>query len=155
MKRSGPPKRKAPLKSTSTLKRARPGVRSGPKPSTKKKVLNGTPPPKGAPKSDFRPSVKRAVRRRSRGWCEMPGCTRAAHEYHHRKMRSAGGLGFAENCLHLCFECHAWTHANTKVAYGHGVLLRRHMTTHPEPVFHPGWRTCGTDHVHGGVDTAA
>ena len=66
-----------------------------------------------------------------------------------------GGLGLAENCLHLCFECHEWVHRNAKVSYGHGALIRRHMTSHPEPVFHLGWRTCTVDHVHGGVDTAA
>lgn len=76
-------------------------------------------------------------------------------QFHHRKMRSAGGLGLVENCLHLCFECHEWVHHHSKVSYGHGVLIRRYMDSHPEPVFHPGWRTCAVDHVHGGVDTAA
>ena len=154
MKRSGPPKRNAPLKSGSTLKRSSPGTKAGKKPRIRTLAVDDV------PKTErdhvtFKPSVKRIVRRRSRGWCEMPGCTRAATAYHHRKMRSAGGLGLVENCLHLCAEDHAWVHDHPEVSYGHGALLRRHMVDHPDPVFHPGWRSCTTDHVHGGVDTAA
>ena len=68
-------------------------------------------------------------------------------------MRSAGGIGVVENCLHLCAPCHGWAHANPKVSYGHGVLLRRGDGEHPEPAMHYGWRTCDVDHFTEGVST--
>ncbi len=109
MKRSGPLRRKTPLK-----------------PSTAGAQLKRTPiqPSKGSP-SDFPPSVKRFVVRRSGGWCEFPGCTRHAQHFHHRLMRSQGGKGTVENCAHLCIQCHTVVHANPAKSYELGLLIRR------------------------------
>ncbi len=114
MKRGAPLKRKTPLK-----------------PSTAGKQLKrvAIAPRSGASKSDFPTSVKKTVTKRSGGWCENPGCTRHAHHFHHRLMRSHGGPGTVTNCAHLCSPCHAWVHANPARAYELGLLVRSGAAT--------------------------
>lgn len=107
MKRGGPLRRKTPLKPSSAgahLKRA--PIERG-KSST----------------SDFSPGVKARVRKRSGGWCEFPGCTRHAQHFHHRLMRSQGGMGNVNNCAHLCTSCHGYVHANPTRSYELGLLV--------------------------------
>lgn len=157
MKQGAPPQRKAPLKRGLPPKRTALHTKVGPKPQPRElpvalRLLSPRPVDDRVP-VEFRPAVKRIVLRRSRGWCEMPGCTRHALEYHHRKMRSAGGRGQVWNCLHLCIECHDWVHDNARVAYRHGALIRRSRPDDPGVHFHPGWRTCPLDHAPG-VDLA-
>lgn len=98
--------RRTPLKRTPLRRKS---VR---KPSTAGSVLKVCQIPKRHPdrNGDFSPKAKKLVRRRSMGWCEMPNCTRAASHFHHRLMRSHGGPGIAENCLHLCGHCHHYVH---------------------------------------------
>lgn len=108
MKQGGPLRRHTPLKPKSAIKRT-PMVHAA----------------KQGSKTDFPAKVKEAVRRRSGGWCEFPRCTRAAVAFHHRLMRSQGGPGTAENCMHLCTSCHTFVHAHPAQSYEEGWLLRR------------------------------
>ena len=56
------------------------------------------------------PETRRAVSDRSRGICEARlfryGCSTAATEMHHVKLRSRGGSNDPGNILHLCGPCH-------------------------------------------------
>ena len=68
--------------------------------------------------------AKKAVRRRSRGICEVGSevCTGEAQHFHHRKMRSAGGSHSERNGLDSCWACHDYLHANPELSYEHGWL---------------------------------
>lgn len=55
-------------------------------------------------------AAKRAVRKRSGGWCEVDGCDRKADDYHHLKRRSRGGEHTAENLVHWCRVHHDREH---------------------------------------------
>jgi hypothetical protein len=64
-----------------------------------------------------------AVRFRSGGMCEFPGCRAFAEVMHHRIPRRArdhspGAL------LHLCDSHHRWIHANPSESYRLGYLVR-------------------------------
>jgi hypothetical protein len=76
------------------------------------------------PKPGFTDEVKAAVRRRSRGICEIrhDGCTGRASHFHHRKLRGHGDHSEA-NCLHLCAVGHAEVHADPAVSYLLGWLV--------------------------------
>lgn len=69
--------------------------------------------------------AKRAVGRRSRGFCEVRTevCTEEAQHTHHRKLRSAGGSHDPSNLLGVCHACHDFLHANPELSYEHGWLL--------------------------------
>ena len=90
-----------------------------------------TPPqkPQSRPKPKQDPpelvAAKKAVRRRSRGICEVGSevCTGEAQHFHHRKMRSAGGSHSERNGLDSCWACHDFIHANPETSYEHGWLL--------------------------------
>ncbi len=158
MKRSGPLRRTTALKAGAPLKRAPLRTKVGPKPTVKEIAAKRAERAARDAERDlipieFTPSIRRAVAKRSRGWCEMPNCTRHAAQHHHRKMKSAGGRGQEWNCLHLCVECHDWVHANTGVSYRHGALIRRSRDDDPGLHFHPGWRTCQERHDLPGVDS--
>lgn len=118
MRRGGPLKRTTPLK-------AKTGLRPK-KPSTAGNHLRRTEvkPRERRQKSDFTPGVKDAVRKRSGGWCEFPGCDRRAEHFHHRLMRSHGGPGTVENCAHLCSHHHHHVHHNVAESYASGMLIR-------------------------------
>lgn len=106
MKRSGPLARKTPLRSTGNLRR--------------------TPMKAGrASAADFPADVKAMVKRRSMGICEIrtAGCQRIAVHFHHRKLRSAGGQGTFDNCLHVCTSCHDFAHANRAAAVENGWIV--------------------------------
>lgn len=111
--------RRTPLRRTPFRRKA---VR---KPSTAGSVTKIREVPKRArSKGDFSPKAKKEVRRRSMGWCELPGCTRSAAHFHHRLMRSHSGPGIASNALHCCEHCHTYIHANPKLSYENGWLIR-------------------------------
>lgn len=77
---------------------------------------------------EFPPNVREAVLRRSGGRCEakadLSGCTDRVEHYHHRKLRSQGGLGTKVNCLGVCGPCHTHIHAHPTLAYMRGWLVR-------------------------------
>lgn len=80
---------------------------------------------------------------RSGGWCEiaLPGCTRTATEWCHRKNRSQGGRWLASHGMHGCHSCHAATtntdgHRDTYEA--NGWVLRRHQDPATTPVLRAG-----------------
>lgn len=72
------------------------------------------------------PDVRRAVRARSRGLCEIdhPGCTGRAVHLHHRRLRSQGGRHTVGNLLDVCPSGHRWIHANPAESYERGWMLR-------------------------------
>jgi hypothetical protein len=76
--------------------------------------------------SDFHPSVRGIIERRSLGQCEVGvvGCTGKAHHIHHILRRSQGGTGEADNGLHVCSSCHHFIHSNPQYAYENGWLRR-------------------------------
>lgn len=118
MKRSGPLKRKAPLKSKTELARSKPSMAGH---HLKRRAIE---PRARRQRSDFTPGVKRMVRDRSGGYCEFPGCPRRGEHFHHRLMRSHGGPGTVENCAFLCRDHHGHVHANPAESYANGLLVR-------------------------------
>lgn len=92
-------------------------------------ALAGTQPIQSRPKVKQDPpelvEARSAVRRRSRGICEVGSevCTGEAQHFHHRKMRSAGGSHSEGNGLAVCHACHDYIHANPDLSYEHGWLL--------------------------------
>lgn len=99
MKRSEPPKRKAPLK-RSNLKRK---------------------PRKASP------AMKRArslAVERAEGLCEArwTGCSARGEHAHHIRRRSQGGEDVVENLLIVCQSCHGAIHANPALAHQKGHL---------------------------------
>lgn len=118
MKRGGPIERRAPLKTKTPLRVKKPSTAGG---HLRRREIQ---PRAKRQKSDFTPGVKKAVRARSGGWCEFPGCDRSADHFHHRLMRSHGGPGTVENCAHLCQHHHDHVHANPAESYRNGMLVR-------------------------------
>lgn len=76
-------------------------------------------------------SVRRQIRDRSGGLCELQ-CGRTATEVHHRKLRSQGGRHELSNLLHLCSKDHREAHDNPELAYALGWLV--HSWERPEDV---------------------
>jgi hypothetical protein len=70
------------------------------------------------------PHIREEVEARSGGTCELPDCTQAASQFHHRKMRSQGGSHSATNLLHTCQIHHLWIHENPAKSYERGWLVR-------------------------------
>lgn len=71
------------------------------------------------------------VRARSRGRCEAeasPNCSGRATHVHHRRMRSQRGSNDLGNLLDVCAWCHAWIHANPRISYDRGWLLRAEVS---------------------------
>lgn len=85
--------------------------------------------------NEFSAAVKALVIKRSGGRCEAgtPVCTKRAVLFHHRKRRSQGGKGTAENALHACTPCHLYLHANLPEAYANGWIIRGHDVERAEP----------------------
>lgn len=79
------------------------------------------------PGNNFSEKVKRSVKSRSWGTCEvgLPGCTGILEQFHHRLMRSAGGAGTLSNCCGICGPCHTYVHSHPAWSYRHGLLIRR------------------------------
>jgi hypothetical protein len=78
-------------------------------------------------KNEFTAAVKQQIRDRAGDVCEICHERRLAH-FHHRLMRSSGGLGTLANGMGCCHLCHAQLHANPAESYANGWLL------HAKPV---------------------
>ena len=108
MKRSGPLKRRTPLRSSTPL------------PKVGKRAK--------AQRSDL-DAFRAAVRERAGGWCEAntPSCPPGRHhgsEAHHRLMRSQGGTHHVDNGLWVCGGAHIFIHAQPGESYARGWLIR-------------------------------
>jgi hypothetical protein len=70
------------------------------------------------PGVEFSPAIRALVLVRDLNRCVVCGLFLGdgAH-LHHRKLRSQGGMGLAENGITLCFQCHSAVHASP----GHAV----------------------------------
>jgi len=106
MKRGTKPlARKTPIKAKTELK-------SGMKPIRKKRATprrqthDVTLEDSG--ENDWSPEVRKEVRLRSGGMCELR-CNRIAEQMHHRKLRGHGDHRTI-NCLHICRPHHDWIH---------------------------------------------
>jgi hypothetical protein len=53
-----------------------------------------------------RSTIQRRVLDRDRGWCQVPGCSRAAQQVHHVEFRSHLGATVEENLVSLCAAHH-------------------------------------------------
>lgn len=83
--------------------------------------------------NDWSAEVRREVRLRSRGVCEVWGCNFMADQMHHRKLRRFGDHR-AVNALHVCNTHHAWIHANPYESYASGLLVRSTLDPADVPV---------------------
>lgn len=72
---------------------------------------------------EFSPHTKAAIRDRAGDKCEVCREARIDH-FHHRLMRSHGGMGTMENGLAVCYPCHSKVHLNPYVSYMRGWLVR-------------------------------
>lgn len=89
-------------------------------------------------KSDFPGKVRRAIHERANGTCEVmipaAGCAWYVQHYHHRKLRSQGGKGTADNGLGICGNCHTYIHANPALSYRNGWLVKSTHSPADTPV---------------------
>lgn len=71
--------------------------------------------------------VRRILRERPSCEVAITGrCTYDATEVHERLRRSAGGsITDDANVMALCHWCHQWVHANPRISYERGWLVRR------------------------------
>ena len=117
MKRTGPPKRKTRLGRGKAL--ARRALPTGSKRSTGKPFAKAPPDP-------VLVAFRAAVRRRSRGRCEVgaPPCTTWAHAAHHVK-RGTPRVHDPAFGLDTCTPCHEYLHAHVAESYARGWLVRR------------------------------
>jgi len=77
--------------------------------------------------------VRREVKARSEGSCEVCGCGGADH-MHHRLRRSQGGQHTAANLIHVHWGCHEDIHRNPDRSYALGHLVRAGMDPGQIPV---------------------
>lgn len=56
-------------------------------------------------------------------------------EWAHRLARGQGGPWCPTNGLHLCVDCHAWSHSHSEEAYRLGIRLRSTTDPHVAPVW--------------------
>lgn len=142
MKRSGPPKRKARLKTGKTLIR-RTRIRS------KREAPRRQSREDDSGENDWTPETRAIVRRRSGGLCEWAGCNAVATDMHHRKLRRFGDHR-PVNCLHLCaFHHNGVIHAQVLYARGHGFIVRSTLDPEMVEIRHGCPLTCEIDHVNG------
>ena len=97
---------------------------------------------------EFSDTTKQFVTSRSGGWCEMHNCASTIDEFHHRKMKSAGGKGSIANCLGLCSPMHRMIHDNPDWSYRHGALVRRHAEPDEVSMFLACDLDCDIDHAN-------
>lgn len=97
----------------------------------------------------FSEKVKRKARLRAGNRCEVggPNCTGEIEQYHHRRMRSQGGLGTLSNCLCVCATDHTLIHQKPDWAYRHGLLVRSWLEPHEVPVHAHCGPGCQTSHL--------
>lgn len=116
MKRSGPPQRKTPLKSSGPIKPKWP-----PQGSREKRA-------KRLSRSKMPSSVADAVHRRSGGRCEYgnhAGCSGRGEHLHHRRLRSQMGPNTVENLVDICSVAHSLIHGHPEWARRHGWIVSR------------------------------
>lgn len=137
MKRSGPPARNTPLRRTEFKRR-----------------LTQNPPARARGRGqrdsvEFSEQTKRKVRIRANDRCEvgLPGCTVYIDQFHHRRMRAAGGKGTFLNALAVCARCHHHIHHNVRWSYHHGMLVRGHRQPVDVPVHAGCTLNCRAEHV--------
>lgn len=148
MRRSGPPQRKAPLRSgDKPLARSKGMARTGPPP---RRQQDPRPPPSTRPRrrsiartptaDPVTPDTRAEVQRRSGGYCEARvtrACTGVAVHVHHRKLRRHGDHR-PVNLMHVCLVCHDRIHARPQRSYDHGWLVRGADNPEEVPVLAPG-----------------
>lgn len=131
MKRTPMPRRRTPLVAKMPLRQKTPLMRSALLPS--RSVMAFKPKPRkrkpAAPDTGFPESVKRFVRARSGGICELDSCGPADH-FHHRAPRGSGGsdlawINGAANCLFVSWRCHYRIEMHRATSYENGWLVRR------------------------------
>lgn len=112
-----------------TLQRKTPLKRTGfKKPNDKPKKAARDKPRRD--RVEFSYSVRNKMTARYGKCCAM--CKKPVEEFHHRKLRSQGGLGTEANCLPLCSRHHKMIHNNVAWSYRHGLLVK--STDNPESV---------------------
>lgn len=124
MKRSGPLKRKTPLKQK-PIGKSKSKARQHRKPSP----------------NEFPERVKIAAARRSGYRCEIGSevCTGRASQFHHRQSRRFKDQRLV-NCLHVCLHCHEYIgNAGAKVGWLMGWLVHEWQDPAEVPVL-PGAR---------------
>ena len=88
-------------------------------------------------------TVRRALRERSDGACEMCGLAYPTNA-HHRKNLSQGGEDVLSNLLHLCGSgttgCHGWVTEHPAISYIKGWSVRRGVDPASMPVWYRGSR---------------
>lgn len=77
--------------------------------------------------------VRRLVRARSHGDCEMCG-QRDPLQLHHRKQRSVGGAHLVSNLLHLCNRCHVQVHQRMEHSLQTGRIIHSWASSLTSPV---------------------
>lgn len=120
MKRSGPPRRKTPLKRGSPLPRSVSfdRARTPLKTNGKQRRRPGTIDPAWQ-------QAKAFVHERSGGRCEgrvVGVCTGRGEHVHHVILRSRGGPDEPWNLVHLCLRCHDWAHGHPAAATELGLM---------------------------------
>jgi hypothetical protein len=111
--------RKTPIQAKTELKSGTKPMRkkrATPRRQTRDETLN-----EESGENDWSLEVRREVRLRSGGMCELR-CNRIAEQMHHRKLRGHGDHR-AVNCLHICrphpdWIHGAWVHDKTRDAEG-------------------------------------
>lgn len=99
-----------------------------PRPVKVQRGLQRTPMKRKAHKRDneFTAKIKAAASARAGGQCEWRGpvCTNSSFVHHHILGRGQGGPGTLENCAHICDACHKFAHANRRLAFEKGWIVR-------------------------------
>jgi hypothetical protein len=124
------PMRRTAIKSTTqNLKRAR--------------IREAKPKPPRRDGVNFPEKIKEKARYRAGFQCEVKGphCNGRIEQFHHRRMRSQGGVGTLVNCLCVCGPDHTLIHQKTDWAYRHGLLVKSWLEPHEVDVH----AACGTD----------
>ena len=127
MKRSGMPRRRAPLVSSAT--KASTNI------ARKRDALRR----RGRGHQSRMEELRPAVLARAAWRCERCGAREGEGgrhlEVHHRLPLGAGGPDTLENLVALCDPggCHDWVHANPAAGYASGLLLRRSAGPPSEP----------------------
>lgn len=90
----------------------------------------------------FSATIRSIIRRRSDGWCEKCGFSRAEH-FHHRRPRGMGSTRRPEsnqpaNGLHICADCHVAVEMQRVKAHKHGWLVNQTCDPATIPVYYRG-----------------
>lgn len=107
-----------------------------------------TPPKPSRSGINFTEKIKAKARLRAGDRCEVgaPGCSGQINQYHHRRMRSQGGVGSLVNCLACCSSCHTRIHQRVEWAYRHGLLVKSWLEPHEVPVVTGCEYPCDEEH---------